>query len=339
MVSERKTLIIFDTNVLRTTKEDEIAYSAFEFGFPYIKVKSFLDKNGLSDFVELAIPRIAVDELNKQKANSYLSDIKKLSKIHSRLSHMPNVDQASMKLPDTSFDYPTHVKQLAANYISEKKMRIIELPSDEKLKEFFQKILERALNSKPPFKSSSNYSDAGFKDALIWESILSYNDIKDFQKIILVTRDTGFDEKCIDEFKDTIQKDFFIEPSEDLAIDELSSIYEDFIENKAIFDFARDAYFRSYLEGQLSSMKFVLVDAQKYPISKFEILEPCESIENLQSDTEQEITPEERIVNSKIKITFKKAEVESQSLVTLRTLVDDERNISPIDSDPELTDS
>lgn len=273
MASERKTLLIFDTNVLRATKENEIAYSSFEFGFPYAKIKSFVDKNGLSDFVELAIPRIVVDELNKQKTNSYLSDIKKLSKIHSRLSHMPNVDQASMKLPDTSFNFPTHVKQLAASYISEKKIRIIELPSDENLKEFFQKILERALNSRPPFKSSNNYSDSGFKDALIWESILSYNGIKDFQKIILITRDTGFDENCIDEFEDTLHKDFFIKPSEDLAINELSSIYEDFIENKAIFDFARDAYFRSYLEGQLSIVKFVLVDSQKYPISKFEILD------------------------------------------------------------------
>jgi hypothetical protein len=337
-MSERKTLIIFDTNVLRATEQNEITYGAFEFGLSYTRIKSFVDENGLTDFVELAVPRFVVDELNKQKTNTYLSDIKKLSKIYSRLSDLPNVDQESMKLPNLSFDYEDHIENLASTYFAEKKIKIIELPSDDKLKDFFYRILDRALNSRAPFISSNDYSDAGFKDALIWESILSYNDIKDFKKIILITRASGFDKDCIGEFEEKVKKVLFIKPSEDLAINELTSIYGDFLENKPVFDFARDSYFRDYLKKHVLQMKFVITD-QKYPITSFEILEPCESIEEVEEVTDNEPIAEERLVNTLIRVNFRKDEMECSILVKLRTIMDDKRNINPVDSNPEMVDS
>lgn len=340
MVLETKTLIIFDTNVLRSTKEGEVAYVTFEFGLPYTKIESFVLNNGLSDLVKIAVPRVVVDELKKQKTNSYHSDIRKLAKIHSRLSKMPNLDQTDTKLPDTGFDYSGYVEQLAEKYIGEKKACIIEIPKGEQLEDFFQRILERALSTKPPFKTSHNYSDAGFKDALLWECVLNYSNIREFHKVILVTRDAGFDKECIKEFENATHIAFLIQPSEDLVMNELGSTYEDLIRNKEWYDYAKADYFKSYLEGQFSGQKYVVMEGQKLPISRWEILNSCTNIEDLQSVSEEEQQDfGARVVTSKVKVTFKKEGTDSEITVDFRTLVDEERNLSPLDSDPEVTDS
>jgi len=340
MVLEIRTLIILDTNVLRSTKEREVAYGTFEFGLPYTKIESFVLNNGLSDLVEIAVPRVVVDELKKQKTNSYHSDVKKLTKIHSRLSKMPNLNGTDMKLLETGFDYSGYVEQLAEKYISEKKVRIIEIPKGEQLEGFFHRILERALTTTSPFKPSHNYSDAGFKDALIWECILNYGDIREFHKVILATRDTGFDEECIKEFENATQVGFSILPSEDLVTNELSSTYEGIIRNKDLYDYAKTDYFTSYLGGQFAGQKFVVIEDQKFPISRWEILNPCTNIEDLQNmgEEDQQDTGG-RVVTSQVKVTFKKEGTDSEIGVDFRTLVDEERNLSPLDSDPEVTDS
>ena len=51
-----------------------------------------------------------------------------------------------------------------------------------------------------PFISTKSHSDYGFKDVIIWESILSFRCIKNFKKIILVCSDNGFDNYCEKEF-------------------------------------------------------------------------------------------------------------------------------------------
>ncbi len=47
MAFKFKTLIVFDTNALRSTEKGEVAYSFFTFGQPYQRVEDFIETNHL----------------------------------------------------------------------------------------------------------------------------------------------------------------------------------------------------------------------------------------------------------------------------------------------------
>jgi hypothetical protein len=339
MVSTNKTLIIFDTNalrhVLRFTKNGnpkDVVYHTFEFGAPFKTVESYIIDNGLSDFVQLAIPRIVLDELKRQKSRSYLSDLDSFSEIYTLLSKMPYANKAKMELPDSNFNYQAHIEQISEEYLNPKKIRLIEIPDDDHLKAVFERIISRALNTQPPFKQHGDVSDAGFKDALIWESILNYSDITGFDKVILFTNDSGFD-GCKNEFQKIVKKYFSIQKSEGDVTDELAKDYSDYLENRHFITFAKTDYFKSHLEKQLLR-KSILVGQQVYPIIRFEILNPCDSIETSQ-DAEQN---EEININSKLKIIFAINRVESEVPLTVSTILDEAKNILDVRFDQELLD-
>ena len=339
MISEKKTLIVLDTNALRSTLEGEVTYCSFEFGDPYNRLESFILDNGLSDLVRIAVPRIVIGELEKQKSRKYLADIEALSQIYSRLSLMPHIKPSNVKLPKRDFDCKSHINQLTERYLTEKRIQIIEIPSGGRLKGFFERIMERALERQPPFRASQKYSDVGFKDALIWESILSFERIKAFNKIILLTGDTGLNNpECKKEFENKIKRFLSIQQSADFVVEELNSDYAERIRYNDFVIFAHTDYFESYLQGQLSGKKHVLKDGKKYPISRFETLNPCESVETDEEYVEQEPEAEGEIVNSTIKAYLKRRRGETSIIVKARTHIDENRNINRIDFDPELTD-
>lgn len=61
-----------------------------------------------------------------------------------------------------------------------------------KNEEMFLKVLDRANRKTAPFLSEDNASDKGFKDAIIWESILEYFAAKGEKEVVFVTNDNGF---------------------------------------------------------------------------------------------------------------------------------------------------
>lgn len=344
MVSTIKTLIIFDTNALRNvlklTKrngkmEDTVVYHSFEFGLPFRTVESFINNNGLSDFVELAIPKIAFDELKKQKLRSYFSDFKIFSEIQTLLTKLPYANKDKIVIPDTGFNYQQHIEEKATKYLSTKKIRVIEIPDNEHLKDVFQRIINRALNTKPPFQKHGDRSDVGFKDALIWESILSYPHIGDFDKVILFTNDNCFSGECEKEFQDKFQKYFSIQKSEGDVEEELAKDYVEYIENRELIKYTNSDYFKSHLEQELSG-KSLRLGATVYPIVRYEILDPSETIEHLQESEQQTEDYEEISINSKLKVIYTKNGSELELILLVSTIIDSVKNIVDVHFDPDV---
>lgn len=60
-------------------------------------------------------------------------------------------------------------------------------------------IVSRVINKKPPFEGKAKESDKGFKDALLWESIIYYKNTNLNRKIVLYTNDKIFNDKCLSE--------------------------------------------------------------------------------------------------------------------------------------------
>ena len=77
-------------------------------------------------------------------------------------------------------------------------------------------VLERAYQKRPPFLIDANASDKGFKDALIWESLLSYFKDNGEQEALFITDDGGFtknSEALCEEFNAVTHKTITIHPN------------------------------------------------------------------------------------------------------------------------------
>ena len=77
----------------------------------------------------------------------------------------------------------------------------------------FSKILDRVYKKVPPFLSVDGASDKGFKDSLIWISLLDFFQTAGEDDIIFVTNDNGFrknTEELCKEFKESTGKDITI---------------------------------------------------------------------------------------------------------------------------------
>src|ERR1035437_45487 len=66
-----KTLIVFDTNMLREMLGKEVAYSKFSFGKAYDELNNFINENGLTNDVMLTVSTMVIEELKNQKKRAY----------------------------------------------------------------------------------------------------------------------------------------------------------------------------------------------------------------------------------------------------------------------------
>ncbi|MBV6472648.1 MAG: hypothetical protein JPMHGGIA_00906 [Saprospiraceae bacterium] len=76
-----KTLIVFDTNSLRSTQDGEVAYSFFAFGRPFQVIEEFILEKNLNEDIHIAIPTWAIEELKDQKQRQYQNDIVEFQKL------------------------------------------------------------------------------------------------------------------------------------------------------------------------------------------------------------------------------------------------------------------
>lgn len=144
---------------------------------------------------ELYIPDVVLDEL-VQKDISSINKINKLIDDRRIFKDIIQIKSINEELVDI-------IRLYYSNLFND---RIIKFSSVN-----INKIYERSLLKKPPFSTAKGASDKGFKDSLIWLSILedSYND---YNQVILLTSDNGF----LDNRKD-LQKEFFSKHGKDIS--------------------------------------------------------------------------------------------------------------------------
>lgn len=177
MAYKLKTLLVFDTNSLRSTDGGKVAYSFFAFGKPYQIIDAFIQDNQLTDDVHIAIPEWAIEELKDQKQRGFLEDVEDYEKLTKRLSGLPHL--GDLTLNHDGFDCASYVTQKAEEYLAEKNIQLLTIP-DIIANDVLRSMMARVMlgdNDKAPFSSSGKNKDAGFKDNLIWESLLNYPNV------------------------------------------------------------------------------------------------------------------------------------------------------------------
>jgi len=266
----KKTVIIFDTNILKENNTDNIFYHMFEFSEEYKRLVRFLYDNNLADDVTLAITDITLYELEKQRRDVYYKDIRDVGKIKKRFSYIDSKINL-VKLQD-DFDIKKHLLENITKFVESNNILVMKIPS-ELVSQGFINIRNKSLDKLSPFGKNEK-SDAGFKDAVIWETILCQNYDK-YDYIYFLTRDADYDDYCKAEFKSKFNKNIFILSSVDFLFEELI----DHAKMLNIEDVVDSAYFKNSVTNYLANIDSITVNDVSYNIDDYKVLDFSEYVD------------------------------------------------------------
>lgn len=190
--------IVFDTNVLEEKTGKDFARSWIEKSIePCCDVIESMDAY---DRFKILIPELVRCELIQHQLEKHKSFVEAMNLVH---------------LPSWTFEYDSDDYEDVLDGLTKSifengrfgmvSIEVVPYPSDD----CFTRLIERVLRKQPPFEGENGKSDKGFKDAVIWESILEYKRNHVLEQIILVSRDKGFNKPAIsneygDEFNESI---------------------------------------------------------------------------------------------------------------------------------------
>lgn len=174
---ETKKFIVVDTNFLIARKKD--------------LSNIFASK---SENYDVYVTRVSINERIGQEYRNTKKDYVKLKKLESSYRNYTNID-ISNSLDEIFEKKATSIKNNYEKYCAGK---IIEnIVADDGL----NAVLDRAYKKIPPFIDADNSSDKGFKDTIMWLSIVEFFKNKDVEgDIYFLTSDGGFKEQVAKDF-------------------------------------------------------------------------------------------------------------------------------------------
>lgn len=204
-MSQDNYYIIFDTNTLYVNYKSYGDFIGFSFNATFDNVISFIEKFDMYEHITILVPTVAYEEIKRHKIDAH-NDKKEILQKAVEKSKFPGF---SYTLDDIDYDkyisdkIIEYQRKLASNQIS---ITDLPLPTEKR----FASITNRAFAKQPPFLGVGKESDKGFKDALIWESILELKEKNSQAKIIFYSKDNGFCDILTDEFQEAFDDQIFI---------------------------------------------------------------------------------------------------------------------------------
>ncbi len=280
--------LIFDTNALFQAYERKADFTTFNFNATFENVIDMINRLDIYNQVTIAIPSVVWSEMEKQiieKHDELLSTYK--NTITKKLFPEYSIHKNS------TINYPEYIKAKIAEYkkeISDGLNKVIEIPIASNNR--FESIVNRAFSKLPPFEGKGKKSDKGFKDALLWESVLEFALQHHNSKIIYYSKDNAFGEFLLNEFAENISdSSLFICKNESEVKTQLEAWakeidkysyqpIEDFDENKRIGEWLNSGDFLV----QIIDRDFDLVEKGRLITSTSAHLISIDNIESLDSD-------------------------------------------------------
>lgn len=250
--------LIFDTNVLFQAYEKKADFTSFSFNSTYENIIDMINQLDIYSQVILVIPSVVWRELEKQIIEKH---DELLLTYRSTITNKVFPEYSIKENPQ--MDYPEYIKTKIKEYkddIQQGMSEVIEIQNASNSR--FRSIIDRAFGKRPPFEGKDKKSDKGFKDALLWESILEFALNQPKSEIIYYSKDNAFGEFLIQEFSEVVDKSsLFICKNENEVklrleawaqeIDKYSyQPIESFDENKEIINWLNsEDFFRQITEG------------------------------------------------------------------------------------------
>ena len=260
MESEPKTLVILDTNKVRNNFEWEKDYSNFEPKGDFLKLVEWVERNKLNELIFIGLPEIVVEELVTTRCENFSEQLETLKVGIKKLGGISCFDFSKIVLPNGNYDYNAFIKAKITEYIDGKKFVIILKLEKALYAQTLELLIDKVTKKKKPFKEKK-----GFKDALIWETILNLKEVnKYFSVFVLSENEKDFDLDLQEEFKKKFSKDLNLEFNTDTLIVALENIYGLHIKYPELLAYLKTDYFK----GEF--MDF-LVDNYSLGINNFEV--------------------------------------------------------------------
>jgi hypothetical protein len=196
----KKYNIIFDTNCIHTTK-----FKVDDLNFPIKNLINFLKENNHLDNINLYLPETVLDEKILQNIYNF-ENIK--NKFNENLKVLNEINININSKPLDNSNYEKEIKKEYKKVLKKYGLTIIKLPKSISAKN----ISDRFFSRKKPFiNNTGTNAEKGFKDSLIWETILNFG-IKN-ENLIFVSKNTSdFTSELEVEFKKINKKEIiFIE--------------------------------------------------------------------------------------------------------------------------------
>lgn len=181
----------------------------FDTNFIIENIKRFGEVvKSLSDDFNVYVTQVSIDERIAQKCREFKERFSKVEECAKNYSDIAEVkiqksfEEVCMSFKSTT---PTAYKKIFGSNI---------IPYD-KDKKMFASILDRALMKTPPFPMNEK-SDHGFKDTILWLSLIKYFKNNGEKEIVFLTEDKGFtkfQDKLIEEFEKETHKSIKIMPN------------------------------------------------------------------------------------------------------------------------------
>ncbi len=198
MAAYKKAYIYFDTNALECRHSGKSLYlSQFTVSPLYYEIEDLIRKMGLVDKVEICIPDIVWLELQEHLIKHFKAEKSSMeTKIISFRKSFGNLAEIACEFKDcqTESEYSDYAHDIAQYFLDSPRVnaKLVPCPTDE---ETVQQIIRQAIHSVRPFKTAKvggkEYTDAGFKDALIFNTIITHTEA---QLGIFISNDNDFSE-------------------------------------------------------------------------------------------------------------------------------------------------
>lgn len=231
-----RVFVLFDTNVLESRHDGKSMFlSQVRVPQNYFELIRIIQEFSLSDKIKLCIPDIVLKELKRQMIDCFKSEKQSLIDIIEKskrtFGDLLELEYA-FKCKDHN-EYETIAEESLKSFFSDAQRltNILEIPITEGL---IRKLIDKAINAETPFmkpkvsNSQKEYTDAGFKDALIYETFIA--NIDNESLCLFVSNDSDFEPlfhdteeniklcKSIDNVINYIKQNFGITIKEDLII-------------------------------------------------------------------------------------------------------------------------
>lgn len=187
---------VTDTNFLKKKDEKLIKHTNYldyiDKFLNYIKDSEKYDNNSKLVYF---MPEIILEELYCQRITIFSKEYAKFKEQYEELAHSILGDCPQNDIKKTALEEKEKYKKSQF-------CRILKL---ETSKELLDELIQDALEKKAPFDKSivGEKTDAGFKDALIWKTVLYNKEIDECDKFYFFSCD-----KVFDEFKEPLIKEF-----------------------------------------------------------------------------------------------------------------------------------
>lgn len=193
-------ILVLDTNVLYKNYNNTPNFKEFAFAPVFDDIQSKIEELDIVDIVSVAVPEMCWEELKIQYIDEHKSKLQQAISSLNKYSELPEISfeiNDNIDIVKTSNDHIKIYKEKVLNNQSGTKTIELSIPDDS----CFKNIISRAINKSFPFHVTDKHSDYGFKDVVIWESILKYKSENKDIKILLYSVDGGFNDCLLAEYE------------------------------------------------------------------------------------------------------------------------------------------